>query len=173
MNHHSEGAHGASAESGNQNGDTDMNAKLLIAVIAAALFPLAAHAHDCSGGADGGMDATGNQCNAESVATAGLSDRATRPSTRLTRSKRTKQHRAASVRPRAELQREMHRRGRGASRADRSIRDQEICRLRWDWEVTTHYSAAELSNLIAAANRVCESEQRRPELVVLRARAAA
>ncbi|HEU0203998.1 MAG TPA: tyrosine-type recombinase/integrase [Burkholderiaceae bacterium] len=39
--------------------------------------------------------------------------------------------------------------------------------------ITTHYSAAELSNLIAAANRVCEVEQRRPELVVLRARAAA
>lgn len=39
--------------------------------------------------------------------------------------------------------------------------------------VTTHYSAAELANLIAAANRVCDGEQRRPELVVLRARAAA
>jgi len=62
-----------------------MNAKLLITVIAAALFPLAGHAHDCSGGADGGMDATGNQCNAEDVWTARLSDRATSASTPLTK----------------------------------------------------------------------------------------
>ena len=34
--------------------------------------------------------------------------------------------------------------------------------------ITTHYSAAELSQLIEAANRVCESAERRPELVVLR-----
>ena len=35
------------------------------ALIAAAALLLAAtsHAHDCSGGQDGGMDATGNQCN--------------------------------------------------------------------------------------------------------------
>ena len=62
-----------------------MSAKLLITVIAAALLPLAAHAHDCSGGADGGMDATGNQCNAEDVWTVRLSDRATPASTRLTK----------------------------------------------------------------------------------------
>jgi len=34
--------------------------------------------------------------------------------------------------------------------------------------ITTHYSAAELTRLIEAANRVCESEKDRPELVVLR-----
>ena len=34
--------------------------------------------------------------------------------------------------------------------------------------VTTHYSAAELSRLIEAAERVCEQNGRRPELVVLR-----
>ena len=34
--------------------------------------------------------------------------------------------------------------------------------------VTTQYSAAELANLIAAANRVCERDPERPELVVLR-----
>jgi len=51
-----------------QNGDMCMNAKLLLPIIAATLLPLAAYAHDCSGGtADGGMDATGNQCNAEIV----------------------------------------------------------------------------------------------------------
>src|SRR5262245_55235864 len=34
--------------------------------------------------------------------------------------------------------------------------------------ITTHYSAAELSTLLEAANRVCESGRRRPELVALR-----
>ena len=34
--------------------------------------------------------------------------------------------------------------------------------------VTTHYSAAELGRLIEAAERVCESKEGRPELVVLR-----
>jgi integrase len=34
--------------------------------------------------------------------------------------------------------------------------------------ITTHYSAAELSRLIEAANKVCEMDGRRPELVVLR-----
>jgi hypothetical protein len=34
--------------------------------------------------------------------------------------------------------------------------------------ITTHYSAAELSALIEAANRVCDSNRRHPELVVLR-----
>jgi integrase len=36
--------------------------------------------------------------------------------------------------------------------------------------ITTHYSAAELSRLIKAAERVCEQNGRRPELVVLRGR---
>jgi integrase len=39
--------------------------------------------------------------------------------------------------------------------------------------ITTHYSAAELSKLIEAANRVCDCESRRPELVVLRRKTAA
>jgi integrase len=34
--------------------------------------------------------------------------------------------------------------------------------------ITTHYSAAELSKLIEAANRVCEHDEQRPELLVLR-----
>jgi integrase len=34
--------------------------------------------------------------------------------------------------------------------------------------ITTHYSAADLSRLIEAANSVCERDGRRPELVVLR-----
>jgi integrase len=39
--------------------------------------------------------------------------------------------------------------------------------------ITTHYSAAELSKLIEAADRVCESNERRPGLVVLRRQVAA
>jgi hypothetical protein len=44
----------------------------LHALIAAAALALAAsaHAHDCSGGNDGGMDATGNQCNQPAPAVA-------------------------------------------------------------------------------------------------------
>jgi integrase len=34
--------------------------------------------------------------------------------------------------------------------------------------ITTHYSAAELSRLIEAANAVCEQGSKKPELVVLR-----
>jgi hypothetical protein len=45
-----------------------MNAKLLIPLIAATLFSLPAYALDCSGGANGGMDVTGNQCNDPVVA---------------------------------------------------------------------------------------------------------
>lgn len=58
-----------------------MKSKLLIAVIAAAFFPLAAFANECSGGADGGMDATGNQCSAPATVTSASSDRVTTPST--------------------------------------------------------------------------------------------
>jgi hypothetical protein len=34
--------------------------------------------------------------------------------------------------------------------------------------ITTHYSAAELSRLIEAANSVCDRDGKQPELVVLR-----
>ena len=58
-----------------------MNAKLLMSLIAATFFSLPAHALDCSGGANGGMDATGNQCNdAATVATVAPSDKAAFPS---------------------------------------------------------------------------------------------
>jgi len=40
--------------------------------------------------------------------------------------------------------------------------------------ITTHYSAAELANLIEAANRVCEGNARKmPTLVVLKRKAPA
>ena len=38
----------------------------------------------------------------------------------------------------------------------------------WSGRITTHYSAAELSRLIEAANAVCEQDSNQPELVVLR-----
>ena len=44
-----------------------MKVKAMTVLAAAMLYSIAAHAHDCSGGMGGGMDATGNQCNAEVV----------------------------------------------------------------------------------------------------------
>jgi len=40
-----------------------MNLRHALIATAALLLAASAHAHDCSGGNDGGMDATGNQCN--------------------------------------------------------------------------------------------------------------
>jgi hypothetical protein len=40
-----------------------MNSRYAWIAAAALLLSAASHAHDCSGGADGGMDATGNQCS--------------------------------------------------------------------------------------------------------------
>lgn len=63
-----------------------MNAKFLIPIIAGTFFTLSAQAHDCSGGADGGMDATGNQCSdTAAVATNVSSGRSTSPSARSTK----------------------------------------------------------------------------------------
>ena len=62
-----------------------MNAKSLMAVAFSSLFPLAVSAHDCSGGADGGMDATGNQCSDALAARFSFSDGAAATSTRPTK----------------------------------------------------------------------------------------
>jgi len=60
-----------------------MNAKFLLSTVAGMLFTLSVHAHDCSGGTDGGMDATGNQCNdVAAVATDVSSSRPTSPPAR-------------------------------------------------------------------------------------------
>lgn len=40
-----------------------MNLRHTLTAAAAVLLAATAQAHDCSGGTDGGMDATGNQCN--------------------------------------------------------------------------------------------------------------
>lgn len=66
-----------------------MNAKVLISIVAGTLFSLSAHAHDCSGGTDGGMDATGNQCNG-AVATDVSSSRPASASARAPKSETSK-----------------------------------------------------------------------------------
>lgn len=40
-----------------------MNLRPILLFAAATVLAATAHAHDCTGGTDGGMDATGNQCN--------------------------------------------------------------------------------------------------------------
>ena len=40
-----------------------MSARSISLAVAVLALSAVAHAHDCSGGPDGGMDATGNQCN--------------------------------------------------------------------------------------------------------------
>jgi integrase len=58
--------------------------------------------------------------------------------------------------------------GRRLRAADVSFEDRQ-CRLgHRSGRITTHYSAAELSGLIAAANKVCERGSKKPELVMLR-----
>ena len=49
-----------------------MKIKSILAFAAAMALSFATHAHECSGGAGGGMDATGNQCNDESAYSAAL-----------------------------------------------------------------------------------------------------
>jgi hypothetical protein len=44
-----------------------MKTQRILAIAAAMALSFAAHAHDCSGGASGGMDATGNQCSDEAT----------------------------------------------------------------------------------------------------------
>src|SRR3990167_10898470 len=39
-------------------------------------------------------------------------------------------------------------------------------------EITTHYSAAEISNLLIAANKVCEQKDEQPTLTVLKINSA-
>jgi hypothetical protein len=65
----------------------------------AAFIPAAAHGHDCSGGAEGGMDATGNQCNPESVAMVGSQDRTKVMSTRVTKAQTFKRQSGSTTQP--------------------------------------------------------------------------
>jgi hypothetical protein len=68
-----------------------MNAKILIPFVAATLFSLPAHALDCSGGASGGMDATGTDCSdATTAGTVVSSDGAKFGSARLPKAETNK-----------------------------------------------------------------------------------
>lgn len=71
-----------------------MNARLLIPIMVGTLLTISAQAHDCSGGTDGGMDATGNQCN---VAAARATDVSSdRPISPLARSPKAETNKASS-----------------------------------------------------------------------------
>lgn len=61
-----------------------------------------------------------------------------------------------------------HTYGRRLRAAGVSFEDRQDLLGHRSGRMTTHYSAPELSRLIEAANRVCERDQGRPELVVLR-----
>ena len=58
--------------------------------------------------------------------------------------------------------------GRRLRAAGVSFEDRQDLLGRRSGRMTTHYSAAELTKLIEAANSVCERNGNRPELVVLR-----
>lgn len=57
--------------------------------------------------------------------------------------------------------------GRRLRAAEVSFEDRQDLLRHRSSRITTHYAAAELSRLIEAAERVCESRHGRPELVVL------
>jgi hypothetical protein len=71
-----------------------MNARFLIPIIAGTFFTLSAQAHDCSGGTDGGMDATGNQCNDAATFTTDASS--SRPTSLSARAPKTEANKAPS-----------------------------------------------------------------------------
>lgn len=70
-----------------------MNLRHALIATAALLLAASAHAHDCSGGTDGGMDATGNQCNeparVAAAAPAPAKSEAARPATASARPAKT------------------------------------------------------------------------------------
>jgi integrase len=63
--------------------------------------------------------------------------------------------------------------GRRLRAAGVSLEDRQDLLGHRSARITTHYSAAELSRLIEAAEHVCEQNGRRPELVVLRGKLGA
>jgi len=58
--------------------------------------------------------------------------------------------------------------GRRLRAAGVSLEDRQDLLGHRSGKITTHYSAVELAKLIEAANRVCDRDERQPELVVLR-----
>jgi integrase len=79
-----------------------------------------------------------------------------------------KRARTAAGLPQVRVHDLKHTYGRRLRAAGVSFEDRQDLLGHRSARITTHYSAAELSKLIEAANRVCESDRRQPELVVLR-----
>jgi integrase len=76
--------------------------------------------------------------------------------------------RVAAALPQVRVHDLKHTFGRRLRAAGVSFEDRQDLLGHRSARITTHYSAAELSKLIEAANRVCEADRRQPELVVLR-----
>ena len=76
--------------------------------------------------------------------------------------------RAAAGLPQVRVHDLKHTLGRRLRAAGVSFEDRQDLLGHRSGRVTTQYSAAELANLLEAANRVCERDTGRPELVVLR-----
>lgn len=79
-----------------------------------------------------------------------------------------KQARSASGLPQVRVHDLKHTFGRRLRAAGVSFEDRQDLLGHRSGRITTHYSAAELTRLIEAADRVCDREGNRPELVVLR-----
>jgi integrase len=95
-----------------------------------------------------------------------------KPTTRMLNKAWLRARQAAGL-PRVRVHDLKHMFGRRLRAAGVSFEDRQDLLGHRSARITTHYSAAELSKLIEAANRVCDSGDRRPELVVLRRRIAA
>jgi integrase len=95
-----------------------------------------------------------------------------RPTTRMLNKAWLRAREAAGL-PQVRVHDLKHTFGRRLRAAGVSFEDRQDLLGHRSSRITTHYSAAELSKLIEASDRVCESTERRPELVVLRRRNAA
>jgi integrase len=89
------------------------------------------------------------------------------PVTRMLNSAWLRARKAAEL-PQVRVHDLKHTFGRRLRSAGVSFEDRQDLLGHRSGRITTHYSAAELTKLLEAANRVCESDRRPPALVVLR-----
>jgi integrase len=90
-----------------------------------------------------------------------------RPITRMLNSAWLRSRKEAGL-PQVRVHDLKHTFGRRLRAAGVSFEDRQDLLGHVSGRITTHYSAAELSHLLEAANKVCETDGRNPELVVLR-----
>jgi integrase len=90
-----------------------------------------------------------------------------RPITRMLNSAWLRSRKKAGL-PQVRVHDLKHTFGRRLRAAGVSFEDRQDLLGHVSGRITTHYSAAELSRLLEAANKVCERDGRKPELVVLR-----